>query len=107
MAPVSTKEATSVGLRKAQLGIVINILLAATKGVAGVVGHSYALVADAIESASDIILKTYMDPLVYSPRSASPPFLRGALQQGLSSSNILMFEPATYKPLLPNGVVLY
>lgn len=44
-----------------------------------------------------------MDPLVYSPRSASPPFLRGALQQGLSSSNILMFEPATYKPLVPKG----
>jgi len=55
MAPFSTKEATSLGLRKAQLGIVINIILALTKGVAGVVGHSYALVADAIESASDII----------------------------------------------------
>ena len=44
-----------------------------------------------------------MDPLVYSPCSASPPYKRGALQQGLSSSNILMFEPATYKPLVLKG----
>lgn len=55
MKPITTKEATSLGLNKARLGIVINILLAITKGVAGIVGHSYALVADAIESASDII----------------------------------------------------
>jgi cation diffusion facilitator family transporter len=53
--PITTKEATSLGLNKARLGIIINILLAITKGVAGIVGHSYALVADAIESASDII----------------------------------------------------
>ena len=55
MKPITTKEATSLGLNKARLGIIVNILLAITKGVAGIVGHSYALVADAIESASDII----------------------------------------------------
>jgi cation diffusion facilitator family transporter len=53
--PITTKEATSLGLNKARLGIIVNILLAITKGVAGIIGHSYALVADAIESASDII----------------------------------------------------
>jgi len=31
-----------------------NILLAMTKGIAGVVGHSYALIADAMESGLDI-----------------------------------------------------
>lgn len=36
-------------------GIVINLFLAVVKGVAGVLGNSYALVADAIESASDVI----------------------------------------------------
>lgn len=55
MGPITTKEATSLGLNKARLGIIVNILLAITKGVAGIIGHSYALVADAIESASDII----------------------------------------------------
>lgn len=43
------------GLRSTLLGICANTLLAAAKGVAGVLGNSYALVADAIESASDVL----------------------------------------------------
>jgi cation diffusion facilitator family transporter len=42
------------GIRAAQLGILVNALLAVTKLLAGVVGNSYALVADAVESATDI-----------------------------------------------------
>lgn len=42
------------GIRAAQLGIVVNAILAAVKLVAGIVGNTYALVADAIESAADI-----------------------------------------------------
>ncbi len=41
--------------RLAQLGLVINALLAVIKLIAGLVGNSYALVADAIESATDMI----------------------------------------------------
>jgi cation diffusion facilitator family transporter len=36
------------------VGIVVNALLALIKGVAGVLGNSYALIADAIESTSDV-----------------------------------------------------
>lgn len=43
------------GIRAAQLGLVVNAVLAATKLVAGIVGNSYALVADAVESAADIM----------------------------------------------------
>ncbi|MBI5474678.1 MAG: cation transporter [Ignavibacteriae bacterium] len=42
------------GLRSTFVGIVANTLLAVTKGIAGVLGNSYALVADAIESTTDI-----------------------------------------------------
>lgn len=42
------------GLRSTLVGIVANTLLAAIKGIAGIVGNSYALIADAIESATDI-----------------------------------------------------
>ncbi len=42
------------GIRAAQLGILINTFLALAKFLAGVVGNSYALVADAIESGTDI-----------------------------------------------------
>lgn len=41
--------------RTAVIGLLVNIALAATKLVAGLVGHSYALVADAVESMSDIL----------------------------------------------------
>lgn len=49
--------ATSVqdGLRAPILGMLVNILLAAIKITTGVVGHSYALVADGIESCADIL----------------------------------------------------
>jgi len=43
------------GMRIAQLGMVINALLAIAKLLAGILGHSFALVADAIESTSDVL----------------------------------------------------
>ena len=48
------RESTRRGIRSAQVGVLVNALLAATKLVAGIVGHTYALVADAIESTADI-----------------------------------------------------
>jgi len=49
------KQRPPVAQRLAQLGLVINALLAVVKLIAGLVGNSYALVADAIESATDMI----------------------------------------------------
>ena len=43
------------GLRSTIIGIVVSAVLAMIKGVGGIVGNSYALVADAIESTTDII----------------------------------------------------
>jgi len=42
------------GIRSAQTGLVVNAVLALTKLVAGLLGNSYALVADAVESTTDI-----------------------------------------------------
>jgi cation diffusion facilitator family transporter len=42
------------GIRAAQLGLLVNTVLAVVKLVAGVVGNAYALVADAVESAADV-----------------------------------------------------
>jgi cation diffusion facilitator family transporter len=36
-------------------GIIVNLCLAAIKGIAGVAGHSYALIADATESLTDVL----------------------------------------------------
>lgn len=49
-----TTTTRSVGLRAVALGIIVNAALAAIKAIAGVLGNSAALVADAIESTSDI-----------------------------------------------------
>lgn len=42
------------GIRTTILGIITSIILASIKAVAGVLGNSYALIADAIESTSDV-----------------------------------------------------
>src|SRR5271167_3240658 len=41
-------------LRTTMLGMALNIFLAAGKLAAGLIGHSHALVADAVESLADI-----------------------------------------------------
>jgi cation diffusion facilitator family transporter len=41
-------------MRSAQVGMFINALLAAAKLVAGILGNTYALIADAVESTADI-----------------------------------------------------
>ncbi len=52
---MAVREDFQRGVRSAQLGILVNSLLAASKLVAGVVGNSYALIADAVESTADIV----------------------------------------------------
>lgn len=42
------------GIRAAQLGVLVNAVLAVVKLLAGVIGNSYALIADAVESGTDI-----------------------------------------------------
>jgi cation diffusion facilitator family transporter len=42
-------------VRAAQVGLLVNAALAAAKLVAGIVGHAYALVADAAESTADVL----------------------------------------------------
>lgn len=42
------------GIRAAQLGLAVNIALVLIKLVAGILGNSYALIADAVESTTDL-----------------------------------------------------
>jgi cation diffusion facilitator family transporter len=42
------------GLRATFLGLVVNTVLASSKLAAGVIGHSHALIADAVESLADV-----------------------------------------------------
>jgi cation diffusion facilitator family transporter len=50
-----TAAATKLGVRSTLIGMLINVALAMAKGTAGILGNSYALVADAIESSADVV----------------------------------------------------
>lgn len=49
------KDRLAIGLRVSAIGLVANAGLAIIKLVAGILGNSYALIADAIESAGDLL----------------------------------------------------
>jgi cation diffusion facilitator family transporter len=51
----TTEQMVKGGLRSSLLGIVINLLLALVKCLTGLIGHSFALLADGIESFLDVI----------------------------------------------------
>jgi cation diffusion facilitator family transporter len=51
---VGPTSGTRRGLRLSIIGMFVNIALATVKLIAGLLGHSYALVADAVESMADI-----------------------------------------------------
>ncbi len=55
MKPTTTKaEAARIGTLSTLAGVGVNIVLAAVKAIAGILGNSYALVADSIESSFDV-----------------------------------------------------
>ena len=51
----TTEQMVKGGLRFSLLGIVINLTLAMVKCLTGLIGHSFALLADGIESFLDVI----------------------------------------------------
>ena len=52
---VASLNVVQAGIRSTLIGMLVNAFLAAVKAVAGIAGNSYALIADAIESASDVL----------------------------------------------------
>jgi hypothetical protein len=61
----------ALGIRTTLTGAAVNILLATAKAVAGVLGHSFALIADAAESLTDVVGSlVILGGLAYSLRPA-------------------------------------
>lgn len=48
------------GERSTVIGMIVNVLLMVVKGLAGWLGNSYALVADALESATDLVTSFFV-----------------------------------------------
>ncbi len=73
-------ENSEMGLKTTLYGIIINSALAIIKGIAGYIGNSYALIADAIESSSDVLssLIVYVGiKFSTKPRDESHPYGHG------------------------------
>lgn len=61
MTPESDRpSAADKALRTTALGLIVSAVLAVVKGIGGVLGHSYALIADAIESSGDVFTSGMM-----------------------------------------------
>ncbi len=56
----SASPETHKGLKTTLTGIIISALLATVKAIGGIFGHSYALIADAIESGADVFTSTML-----------------------------------------------
>lgn len=54
----NTSKSANQGMHSTVIGIITSIILAIIKATAGVLGNSYALIADAIESTSDVFTST-------------------------------------------------
>lgn len=52
---LTLQRAVDRGTKSSLIGILVNLALALTKCTAGLIGHSFALVADGLESAADVV----------------------------------------------------
>jgi len=59
-AKASTTLSAQSGQRSTLLGMATNVVLMLVKGLAGVFGNSYALLADALESATDLVTSLFV-----------------------------------------------
>jgi cation diffusion facilitator family transporter len=76
----SFKNAAQRGMKTAALGIVVNLGLAVAKSSAGLLGHSFALVADGLESLADVFsgLVVYIGlKIAVKPADADHPYGHG------------------------------
>jgi cation diffusion facilitator family transporter len=74
------KDAAEQGMKSAILGIFVNVGLAITKCSAGLLGHSFALVADGLESITDVFsgLVVYFGlKIAVKPPDADHPYGHG------------------------------
>ncbi|MCC6549558.1 MAG: cation transporter [Ignavibacteriaceae bacterium] len=76
----TTRKRAEQGMRSTALGIGINALLAVIKVTAGFFGNSYALIADGIESASDVLSSMVVFAglkIAIKPRDENHPYGHG------------------------------
>ncbi len=77
-------QSAKIGIRSSLIGVGANISLAAIKGIAGILGNSYALIADAVES---LVNKEGLEVRVFGTKGRV--FEIGASDQGALTALLL------------------
>jgi cation diffusion facilitator family transporter len=97
---IDSQHPAVAGIKTVKKGIALNLFLVMFKGLAGVLGNSYALVADALESATDVLasllvwigLKT-----AAKPPDHDHPYGHGKAEPMVAGVvSILLFATATF-----------
>ncbi len=107
------KHPALIGARFVFAGVIVNAALSATKGVAGVLGNSYALIADAIESGLDVFQSLVVMGGLFiaaSPPDRDHPYGHGKAEPlaaivvsvGLLAAAILIAVESVREILLPH-----
>ncbi|HUA65924.1 MAG TPA: cation diffusion facilitator family transporter [Alphaproteobacteria bacterium] len=101
---------TQRGLRAIFLGIVVNLLLGAAKFLAGIFGHSHALIADATESFADIFNSLIMwrgIAVAAEPADEDHPYGHGKAEPLASAFGAVMLLVAAAWIAAKGGVNIY
>jgi len=78
--------------RAAVLGLVVNLLLGITKLVGGIIGHSFALIADAVNSIGDVVTTVvvlFALRVAQRPADAEHPYGH-TRAEGIAASNVAL-----------------
>ena len=87
-------EARTTAIKSAYFGIIINSILALVKVITGILGNSYALIADGIESTTDIFASILvLFGIKYSTKPADKNHPYG---HGRAEALFTFIEAATY-----------
>lgn len=92
-----------LAIRTVLASMVINVLLAAVKTITGIIGHSYALVADGIESINDVFASLLV--LIGIKVSAKPPDQDHPYGHGKAEQLAALFSALSL--LAAGGVIAY
>ena len=109
----NTSSAVKKGLKTTLIGIIVSLILAATKIFTGIIGNSYALIADGIESLTDIFTSSVvLTGLYFASKPAdedhpyghgkAEPFAGIAVSFGIFIAAMIIVVQSVYEIITPH-----
>ena len=93
--PVNTTERSKLSNQAVSLALIANVMLAVLKTSIGILGHSPALLADGINSTSDVVYNIVVSVFVraaHKPADDEHPYVWDALWEEPTLENVELLE---------------